>query len=248
MEILDRIPGILNYAVVNAEDGSIKEVKGSSTSPVGDLTAFFSSGAEVIKNTLNLGEIEFITICYGANRLIIFPHENHYLGIEVVREENPRDFMGRVKEQLIQKKEVKEEIKETVTEKIPEGVKKEEIEAAKVTEEKPRMEIEIPRSIKSKLLQLNMLVDEFGSGGKKGHWIEILNQGLGILAADILPLVGIIEDKLAFKQTPPPEKEEDIVQILRTLIDFLVKKAVEEMGSSQARVKVQSVIEKMKQL
>jgi hypothetical protein len=30
------------------------------------------------------------------------------------------------------------------------------------------------------------------------------------------------------------------------LIDFLVKKAVEEFGSTQARVKVQAVIEKMK--
>ncbi|MCX7995327.1 MAG: hypothetical protein N3A65_06115 [candidate division WOR-3 bacterium] len=250
MEILDRIPGIINYAVVNAEDGSIEEVKGSSTSPLGDLTAFFSSAAEVIKNTLNLGDINFISLCYGANRLIIFLHQNKYIGIEVEREENPRDFVHRVKEQLILRKEVPEVVEEKIVE-TPVEVGGEKVVAEKVAEEvkvTPPVEIHLPRSIKSKLLQVNMLVEEFGSGGQKAHWLEILNQGLGILATDILPMVGIIHDKLDFKQSPPPEKEDEIVQILRTLIDFLVKKAVEEMGSSQARIKVQTVIEKMKQL
>ncbi len=256
MEVLDKIPGIINYAVVNAEDGSIEEVKGSSTSPLGDLTAFFSSAAEVIKNTLILGEINFVSLCYGANRLIIFLHNGKYIGIEVEREENPREFIERVKEQLIAPKEkVKEETKEIKIEKPEEKVIEKQIEEKIVEEVKPtpppppppEVEIQLPRSINSKLTQINLLVEEFGSGGKKSHWIEILNQGLGILATDILPMVGIINDKMEFKQTPPQEKEDDIVQILRTLIDFLVKKAVEEMGSSQARVKVQSVIEKMKQ-
>jgi len=259
MEVLDKIPGIINYAVVNAEDGSIEEVKGSSTSPLGDLTAFFSSAAEVIKNTLSLGEINFVSLCYGANRLIIFLHNGKYIGIEVEREENPGEFIARVKEQLIAPKEkVKEETKEEIKEEIKiekpeEKIIEEKIEEKVVEEMKPppppppKAEVQLPRSINSKLTQINLLVEEFGSGGKKSHWIEILNQGLGILATDILPMVGIINDKMEFKQTPPQEKEDDIVQILRTLIDFLVKKAVEEMGSSQARVKVQSVIEKMKQ-
>jgi hypothetical protein len=138
-----------------------------------------------------------------------------------------------------------------VEEKVPE----EKIVEEKVVEEKvveeikppPKAEIQLPRSIVSKVTQINLLVDEFGAGGKKAHWLEILNQGLGIIATDILPMMGIIGERVEFKQTPPSEKEDDIVQILRTVIDFLVKKAVEEMGSSQARVKVQSVIEKMKQ-
>ncbi|MEO0228042.1 MAG: hypothetical protein ABIL70_08360 [candidate division WOR-3 bacterium] len=250
MDVLDKIAGIINYAVVNAEDGSIEEVKGSSTSPLGDLTAFFSSAAEVIKNTLNLGEINFVSLCYGANRLIIFLHNGKYIGIEVEREQDPKEFIQRVQEQLIAPKEIKEEIKE---EKPAEKIIEEKIEEKVVEEIKPppppppKVETQLPRSISSKLMQINLLIEEFGSGGKKAHWIEILNQGLGILATDILPMVGIIGDKMGFKQTPPSEKEDDIVQILRTLIDFLVKKAVEEMGSSQARVKVQAVIEKMKQ-
>ncbi len=247
MEILDKIPGIINYAVINAEDGSIEEVKGSSTSPLGDLTAFFSSAAEVIKNTLNLGDIDFISLCYGANRLIIFLHNARYIGIEVEREQNPREFILRVKEYFAPVKEVREEVEEVIKEEITE---KAEVKPEEVVEEvKPptRTEIQLPRSISSKIVQINLLVDEFG-GGKKEHWLEILNQGLSILATDILPMIGIIGGRLEFKEVPPSEKEDDIVQILRTLIDFLVKKAVEEMGSSQARVKVQAVIEKMKQV
>jgi hypothetical protein len=248
MEILDRIPGILNYAVVNAEDGSIEKVKGSTPSPLGDLTAFFSSAAEVIKNALNLGELNFVSLCYGANRLVIFLHNGKYIGIEVEREQSPQEFIRRVLEHLTVPVSPKEE--------KPEAVVEEKIVEEKVVEEKkveevkppPKVEVHLSRNISSKLVQINFLIDEFGSGGKKAHWLEILNQGLGIIATDILPMVGIIGERLEFKQTPPKEKEDEIVQILRTVIDFLVKKAVEEMGSSQARLKVQAVIEKMKQL
>ncbi len=260
MEILDKIPGVINYAVVNAEDGSIEKIKGSSTSPIGDLTAFFSSAAEVIKNTLGLGEINFVSLCYGANRLIIFIHNNKYLGIEVEREAKPSEVIEKINAQLSligeEKKEVVIEKKEEVEEKVVEKEERPEVQVVEektVEEVKPapapvKEEIKLPRSISSKLMQINLLIDEFGSGGKKAHWLDILNQGLGVIATDILPIVGIIGEKMEFKQNPPPEKEDDIVQILRTLIDFLVKKAVEEIGSSQARVKVQAVIEKMKQL
>lgn len=257
MEILDKIPGVLNYAVVNAEDGSIEEVKGSSTSPVGDLTAFFSSAAEVIRNTLDLGEIDFVSLSYGANRLIIFIHNNKYLGIEVEREAKPVDIIKDIKTQLTPAKKV-EEKEEKIEEKIEETMEIEEKAVEKQTEVSvveevkpappPKIEVQLPRSINSKLTQINLLVDEFGSGGKKAHWLDVLNQGLGVIATDILPIVGIIGEKMEFKQNPPSEKEDDVVLILRTLIDFLVKKAVEEMGSSQARVKVQAVIEKMKKL
>lgn len=260
MEILDKIPGIINYAVVNAEDGSIEKIKGSSTSPVGDLTAFFSSAAEVIKNTLGLGEIHFVSLCYGANRLIIFIHNRKYLGIEVEQEAKPSDVIEKIKTRLTLIEEEKKETKIEEMEKIEEkAVEKEAQPEVQIVEEKlveevspvpppPKVEIQLPRSISSKLMQINLLVDEFGGGGKKAQWLDILNQGLGVIATDILPIVGIIGEKMEFKQNPPPEKEDDIVQILRTLIDFLVKKAVEEIGSSQARVKVQAVIEKMKQL
>jgi len=250
MEILDKIPGIINYAVVNAEDGSIEEVKGSSTSPVGDLTAFFSSAAEVIKNTLSLGEINFVSLCYGANRLIIFVHSGKYLGIEVERDVKSLDIIERIKTQFIPVKAEKEvKIEEEIAEKLETKIVEEKVvEEAKPSPAPPKVEIQLPRSISSKLTQINLLVNEFGSGGKKTHWLDILNQGLGIIATDVLPIVGIIGEKMEFKQNPPAEKEDDIVQILRTVIDFLVKKAVEEIGSSQARVKVQAVIEKMKQI
>ncbi|OGC42234.1 hypothetical protein A2Y85_00430 [candidate division WOR-3 bacterium RBG_13_43_14] len=213
LEKLDNIPGIVGYAVVRADDGAVETVKGSSTASVGDLTAFFSSAGEVIRDSLNLGDIQYISICYGNSRLVIFTRGAKYLGVEIPRETEPGE--------LIKK-----------------------IEATEATE--PKVEIQLPRSISSKLQQINLLIDEFGGKENKNHWLALLNQGLGILGGDLNPYVGNINLKFEFKDNPPAEKEDDFVQALRSIIDFLVKKAVEEMGSSQARAKVQAVIEKMR--
>lgn len=213
MEALDKVPGIIGYALIKEEDGSIQEVKGSSTVALGDLTAFFSSAGEVIRDSLNIGDIEIIALSYGSHRLVIFPFESRYLGVEVERDTEPSSII-------------------------------EKIQASHAKEEKP--EIELPRSISSKILQINFLVAEFGGGEQREHWLDLLNQGISILGGDIVPFIGIINNELAFKDQPPEEKEDDFVQGLRSIIDFLVKKAVEEMGSSQARAKVQAVIERMK--
>ena len=61
-----------------------------------------------------------------------------------------------------------------------------------------------------------------------------------------MPYMGVVNDKLTMKETLPQGREEEFVQALRSVIDFLVKRAVEEMGSSQARQRVQAVIAKMK--
>lgn len=217
MDVLDKIPGIIGYAVIKAEDGSIEEVKGSSIAPLGDLSAFFSSASEVIKNSLSLGDVNYISLCYGANRLVIFLHNSKYLGLEIQRDQEPTVFIEKIKAQAI----------------------------APEVSAKPKFEL--PRSIGSKVQQINLLVDEFGADANKAHWLEILNQGLGILAGDLLLYIGLIDEQLTFKEQPTEDKEDEFVQALRSIIDFLVKKAVEEMGSSQARVKVQVVIEKMRQ-
>ncbi len=227
MEILDKIVEVLGYAVVNAEDGSVEEVKGSSSRPLGDLTAFFSSAGEVIKNSLELGEIKYILFNYGGNRLLIFLYESKYLGLEIKAEANPRAIIERIRADAGKKAEEKVEIEKKVE-----------------VEEKSKTEI--PRSLSSKLRQINLLVSEFGGEGNLKHWLDCLNKGLTVFAGDLLPFVGIVENKLVFKSKPPEDKEEDFLKGLRTIIDFLVKEAVEEMGSSQARAKVQAVIERMK--
>jgi hypothetical protein len=214
MEALDKVPGIIGYALINEEDGAIEEVKGSSTVALGDLTAFFSSAGEVIRDSLEIGKIETIALCYGAHQLVVFPFESKYLGVEVEREDEPAAVIERIQASLTEK------------------------------EEKPQ--IELPRSISSKVLQINYLVAEFGGDDQRDHWLDLLNQGISILGGDITPVIGVINNELAFKVQPPEEKEDDFVQGLRSIIDFLVKKAVEEMGSSQARAKVQAVIERMK--
>ncbi len=213
METLDKIEEIISYALINAEDGSVDQEKSAGNAPIGDLTAFFSSAGEVIRDSLSMGTIKCLSLCYGDNRLVIFPHESKYIGVEIARGKEPVEIIKKILSSLI-------------------------------IEEKP--EIKLPRSLSSKVKQINLLVDEFGGSDKKAHWLELLKQGLGILGGDILPLVGIINEELSFKDNPNVDKEDDFVQGLRSIIDFLVKKAVEEMGSSQARAKVQAVIERMK--
>jgi len=213
LELLDNIPGIIGYALIKIEDGSVEEIKGSSNSPIGDLVAYFSSASEAITNNLSLGGVSYLSLTYGANRLVIFPFESRYIGIEIERDRAPLEFIEQVRSQM-------------------------------VIAAKPKFEL--PRSISSKVEQINLLVDEFGGQENKDHWIEFLNQGLGILGGDILPYIGIVEAKLVFKDKPPDDKIDNFVQGLRSVIDFLVKKGVLEMGSSQARVKVQAVIERMK--
>ncbi len=109
-----------------------------------------------------------------------------------------------------------------------------------------RPKFELPRSIISKIQQINLLIEEFGRPDKESYWLEQLSQGLAVLGRDILPYLGIIEGKLVVKEKPPDDQEDNFVQGLRSVIDFLVKKGVLEMGSSQARLKVQAVIDRMK--
>jgi len=213
METLDKLPGIIGYALINPEDGSIEELKGSSSAPIGDLTAFFSSASDAIKSNLSLGTIKYISLCYGAHRLVVFPHEAKYLGVEIEKDNDPVEF-----------------------------IKKFRLAITGIT--KPKFVI--PRSMSSKIKQINVVVEEFGGQENKSHWLQLLNQGLGILGGDILPYVGIVEGELAFKTKPPEDKEDEFIQGLRAIIDFLAKKAVEEMGSSQARAKIHAVIEKMR--
>lgn len=213
MEALDKVPGIIGYALIKEEDGSIEEVKGSSTVALGDLTAFFSSASEVIRDSLEVGKIQTIALCYGSRQLVIFPFEEKYLGVEIERDTEPAAIIKKIQVSLTK-------------------------------EEKP--EIELPRSISSKIMQINYLVAEFGGEEQREHWLDLLNQGISILGGDIVPFIGVINNELAFKDQPSEDKEDDFVQGLRSIIDFLVKKAVEEMGSSQARAKVQAVIERMK--
>jgi hypothetical protein len=213
----------------------------------------------VIKNSLSLGDLNYLSLCYGANRLVIFPYEANYIGVEIEREQEPKEFIERIissvttgveaEAEVRPKAEVAEEVEvgaevEAESEVKPEVEEKPEIAVEPEVEEKA--EIELPRSIKSKVQQINLLVEEFGGEENRTHWLELLNQGIGILGGDLVTSIGVIEENLAFKDQPSKDKENDFVQGLRSIIDFLVKKAVEEMGSSQARAKVQAVIERMK--
>jgi hypothetical protein len=212
MEILDKIPGVIGYALVNTEDGKVEEIKGSSATALGDLTAYFSSAGDVIKNNLDLGALQFVSLTYGGNRLVIIPYQDKFAGLEVEHGTEPQSISKQLSE----------------------------------TAEPERARVEVPRNLASKVQQINLLVNEFGGEADREHWLDLLNQSLSVLGRDITPILGVVENRLAFKESPDADKEDDYTQALRYVVDFLVKKAVEEMGSSEARAKVQSVIEKMR--
>jgi len=212
MDVIDSIAGVIGYATVRANDGTIEEVKGSSANALSDLTAYFSSAGEAIRNNFGMGSLDYISLVYGNNRLIIVPYKDRYVGIETEREFDPQVIVKHLSGLVFIKKSV----------------------------------VEAPRALDSKMRQINLLIKEFGGTADSDHWIELLNQSLGVLGGDIAPFMGVVEGSLVFKKSPPPEKEDDFSQALRSVVDFLVKKAVEEMGSSQARAKVQIVIERMR--
>lgn len=204
--------GVIGYVAVSADDGTVEEVKGSSANALSDLTAYFSSAGEVIRNSFEMGTLKYISLVYGSNRLVIVPYQDKYLGIETEREHDPQALVQQLSGPIVAKKEL----------------------------------VDVPRALSSKMAQINLLIKEFGAASEMEHWVELLNQSLGVLGRDIVPFIGIIEGRLVFKDNPPPEREEDFSKALRYVVDFLVKKAVEEMGSSQARAKVQNVIERMR--
>jgi len=212
MDILDKIPGIIGYARVRAVDGKVEETRGSSATALGDLTAYFSSAGDAIRNNLDMGELKYISLTYGSNRLVIVPHDREFFGLEIERDKQPLEII----EQLT----------------VPAVVE--------------RAPVEVPRNLASKVHQINLLIVEFGGEDEQEHWLDLLNQSLSVLGRDIAPILGVVESRLVFKESPPADKEDDFTQALRYVVDFLVKKAVEEMGSSQARAKVQMVIEKMR--
>ena len=213
MDVLDKIPGVIGYALVGAEDGKVIEVKGSSATALADLTAYFSSAGDVIKNRLDIGELKFVSLTYGSNRLVIVPYESKYVGIEMERDKQPHEIIEHLK-------------------------------AVPVEPTPPQMQV--PRNLESKVEQINLLINEFGGESERAHWFDLLNQSLSVLGRDVAPILGVVEDRLAFKESPAGDKENEFTEALRYVVDFLVKKAVEEMGSAQARAKVQAVIERMR--
>ena len=128
MDVLDKIPGVIGYALVKAEDGKVIEVKGSSATALADLTAYFSSAGDVIRNSLDIGELKFVSLTYGSNRLVIVPYESKYVGIEMEKDKQPHEIL--------------EYLKEVPVEPAP-------------------PQVQVPRSLESKVQQINLLKNKY---------------------------------------------------------------------------------------
>ncbi|MEO0225524.1 MAG: hypothetical protein ABIL05_01075 [candidate division WOR-3 bacterium] len=199
-------------------------IKGEDGSLIEQQGASSAPLGDLVAFFSSAGEVIKNTMGLGSLHLISLKYQDHQLLIF----ENEGNYIG-------------VEVAET----LPPVETVKEICSHLKAAEKPK-KFEIPRGLKSKIVQINLLLDEFSTGDNKEHWIDNLKAGLEALAGDLAPFVGIINGNFDFKDAPPEEREAEFTSTLRMLIDFLVKKAVEEFGSTQARIKVQSVIEKMK--
>ncbi|HID31867.1 MAG TPA: roadblock/LC7 domain-containing protein [bacterium (Candidatus Stahlbacteria)] len=106
--------------------------------------------------------------------------------------------------------------------------------------------VELPKALSAKLKQINSIFVEFSAEGKKAYWRDLLKKGVDLLSHELASHIRVTDGGIEFTSIPPKDQVEECASALRTVIDFLVKKAVEEFGPSKARVKVQRVIESLR--
>ncbi|RKX70412.1 hypothetical protein DRP53_05090 [candidate division WOR-3 bacterium] len=209
----DKIPGVIAYAIVRSEDGSLIEKKGDSPFPLDEFVAFLGSGGEVIRDTLNLGSITYLRLLYQGQPIYIFSRDDEYIGLLCEPSVTPEMIFG----------------EEEVVEKVEE-----------------KKAVELPKPLKAKLRQINAIFTEFSAEGKKAYWRDLLKKGVELLSHELASHIQITNDGIRFVSVPPEDQVEECSSALRSVIDFLVKKAVEEFGPSKARMKVQRVIESLR--
>ncbi|HIE05543.1 MAG TPA: roadblock/LC7 domain-containing protein [bacterium (Candidatus Stahlbacteria)] len=224
----EKIKGVIAYAIVKSEDGSLVKKKGDAPFLLDEIVAFMGSGGEVIRDTLGLGDIKYLHIKYQGHPVIIIPENDAYLGLLCEPSIRPETILA--SEEAIEEEKVEE-----VVEKVVE--KKEE-----VVEER----VELPKPLQAKLKQINSIFIEFSAEGKKAYWRELLKKGVDLLSQELASHIKVTEGGLDFVTVPSEDQVDECSSALRSVIDFLVKKAVEEFGPSKARMKVQRVIESLR--
>lgn len=116
----------------------------------------------------------------------------------------------------------------------------------KLIEEEGKAEIIINKLLKTKLSQLNMLIDEFVKGGDRLIWHDYVSKGVTALSkgSKIENCISIEDAKLITTNSKDLTREE-INKFMKLLLDFIVKKAVSEYGSDEAKRRVHAVIKRM---
>ncbi len=247
-ELVEKMKGfipVFGAMRLNKEDGTILEKVGEQPNNLGDIGAFLGSAGDVIFKKFQMGYplISFIKV--DGNNLILISEKNEFLLFKINGDVDTNRFYEEFKKIAESPKVEEEKIVENKPV-VEEAFQKPYNPFENVsTQQEVNMLGEIERKLLlSKILQLNLLVDEFSQGGDRKVWNNFIKDNLSNL--DILEKALDIKDKIEIKDIVPVEiSRDDIQRTTKVLIDGVCKKAVEVYGASEAKKMVQNVIEKL---
>lgn len=223
------VEGIVGCIVVNPQDGSVLFKEGDITPALEDITAFFGSGFDVVASSLAVKGLRYSYLEKGDEKFIIVVKNGGYIGCEIDAGTTFEDVIGNV---------LAEEPSEAPEEEA------EKVVAAPATEEKTQED----RFLKSKVRQINLLIDEFSEGGERKSWIEVVKEKFAEqdVGKKILESLAFDEDRVQYTGAVDPSvAEEAISSISKVVTDTLCRKAVGKFGAIEAKKKVHNVIEKL---
>jgi hypothetical protein len=100
--------------------------------------------------------------------------------------------------------------------------------------------------VNSKISQLNMLIEEFTKDSDKAMWQDYIGKGLLALSKGSRFQDNIILEDFGLKVSSAGDlTSEEVNKFMKLLLDFIVKKAIGEFGSTEAKERVHRVIKKI---
>jgi hypothetical protein len=116
----------------------------------------------------------------------------------------------------------------------------------KLIEEESKAGYLVNKLLNVKAKQLNMLIDEFSKDGDRVKWHDYVSKGATALSknSSIKNFISIDDANIITKEASGLTSEE-VNKFMKLLLDFIVKKAVNEYGNDEAKKRVHNVIKKM---
>jgi hypothetical protein len=231
---LNTIEGINGSISVDPQDGSLLLKEGNVHPLLEDITAFFGSGFDVVASSLGIKGLKLSYLEKEDQRFIIIVKEGGYIGCEIsdnISFDSIIEEILRLEGTELEGKKEKEE-------------EKEKVEATSGAEE----ETSEVRFLKSKIRQINLLVEEFSEKVEKSEWLKMVQSKLSDseLGEKLADCLGFDNDTISYKgRLDSGVKEEEISNVSKTVTDLLCRKAVDHYGAMEAKKKVHKVIEKL---
>jgi hypothetical protein len=229
LKALISIKGVAGCVTVDPQDGSVILKEGNINPILEDITAFFGSGFDVVASSLSIKGLRFSYLEKETQKFIILVKEGGYIGCELEPSESFENVIGNIlKTEVGGEKPAEEE---------------------RVVEAEPVSELSHEsRFLKSKVRQINLLIDEFSGNEDRSPWVEIVKEKFSDtdIGKKLLESFTFEKNVLSYDGSLDQGiKEEDISSVSKLVTDSLCRKAVEKFGAIEAKKKVHSVIAKL---